>query len=130
MWKMCLQFSAVVILCFLCTVTTNFEYELNCSTVGFDFVSEERCARKSENNNELCGMDAFNATCQLVGFDASSGKPCALNQTNTSGSCQKVLLENSFSSYFHRKRDKKTRLSLFFIYSDFNFFLPLKLLQM
>lgn len=114
MWKMCLQFSAVVILCFLCTVTTNFEYELNCSTVGFDFVSEERCARKSENNNELCGMDAFNATCQLVGFDASSGKPCALNQTNTSGSCQKVLLENFFFFVFSQKERQEDKIVPFF----------------
>lgn len=88
-WK-CFFFSAVVILCFLCTVTTNFEYELNCSTVGFDFASEKRCVPKSVNNNELCGLDAFNASCQLVGFDVSSGKPCTLNQTSTSGSCQKV----------------------------------------
>lgn len=90
----------VVILCFLCTVTTNFEYELRCSTVGFDFSNGERCVPKSTDDSTLCGLAGFDASCQKVSFDISTGKPCTLNQTNTSGSCQEVMINSIFRHFF------------------------------
>lgn len=88
------SFSAVVILCFVCTITTNFEYELKCSKVGFNFANEEHCFFES-TTNELCDVDISNmpASCQIVQFEISSGKPCTLEQVNASGtSCQEVHL--------------------------------------
>lgn len=88
------SFSGVVILCFVCTITTNFEYELKCSKVGFNFANEEYCFFKS-TSNELCDVDILNmpASCQIVQFEVSSGKPCPLDQVNASGtSCQEVHL--------------------------------------
>lgn len=96
-----IPFLVVVILCFLCTVTTNFEYELRCSTVGFDFSNGERCVPKSTDDSTLCGLAGFDASCQKVSFDISTGKPCTLNQTNTSGSCQEVMINSIFRHFFH-----------------------------
>ncbi|XP_055294798.1 neuropeptides capa receptor-like isoform X2 [Sitodiplosis mosellana] len=82
--------TAVVILCFLCTITTNFEYELKCSKVGYDFLKGERCIFKSAHDDALCAVDVFDRKCQMVRFDESTGKPCSANQTKASGLCQEV----------------------------------------
>lgn len=90
------SFSAVVILCFFCTITTNFEYELKCSKVGYDFVKGERCIFKSSNENALCDTDVFDAICKPMKFEGSSGKPCLSNQTSRAGQCEEVSLQNKY----------------------------------
>lgn len=94
------SFSAVVILCFICTITTNFEYQLKCSKVGFNFLNGEHCMFKS-TSDELCDVDTLNipASCQIVHFDASTGKPCPYNQSNASASCQEVNTEFQYSLF-------------------------------
>lgn len=82
----------VVILCFFCTITTNFEYELKCSKVGFDLVKGERCIFKSPNEDSMCDVDVFDPTCKMMKFDASSGRPCLSNQTGRIGQCDEVSL--------------------------------------
>lgn len=82
--------SAVVILCFLCTITTNFEYELKCSKVGYDFVNGQRCIFTSATDDALCNVEVFDPVCNTTRFDESTGKPCGANQTKVSGLCQEV----------------------------------------
>lgn len=81
----------VVILCFLSTITTNFEFELTCSKVGFDFKNEKRC-NFNPSNVTWCHVDVFDPICKSVRFDESTGQPCPVtNRTQQpNGSCQEV----------------------------------------
>lgn len=52
--------AAVVILCFLCTITTRFEYELKSSETYFDYSLGRLCAVAEVNSNTHAN------TCKLV----------------------------------------------------------------
>ncbi|XP_031625698.1 FMRFamide receptor [Contarinia nasturtii] len=82
--------TVVVVLCFLCTITTNFEYELNCTKVGYDYSKGERCISNSSINSIQCDVDVFDEICKMARFDESTGKPCQIsNQTKLDG-CQEL----------------------------------------
>lgn len=85
-----MSFLAVVILCFFCTITTNFEYELKCSKVGYDFVDKLRCIFKSADDTAQCDVDVFDPICKMTKFEVSNGKPCSSNQTSRNGQCEEV----------------------------------------